>query len=188
MKIFFLIYCHNKNRIFWIQQLFCNLQPLLHKRQPLTMPICISPVNIIIIVFPIPCARVVRRININTVHFSCIKIFQQLQSMIIIRLNQCMPQIAVWSITYIINQLQIWIDWFSKLSHAYQLIHQNFFSFFCHLVITYGYTILDVTHFIHITDGTGLLRNRRAAFYRNIIKRCTLRQMFFKHQPKFLRF
>ena len=145
------------------------------------MAICIRSVYIIIIVFPVFSTSIIWRIDVNTIHFTCIQIFQKLQCMIIIRLNQGMPKITIWCIAYTVQWFQIWINWFSKLSYTYQIADWNHFLFFCDLVRTNRHSILYSKYFIHSADRTSLLSYTGASLYRHIIKRCTFWKMLLKH-------
>ena len=150
------------------------------------MSISICAINIIIVILPILCPRIIRRININTVNLPSIKVFQQLQCMIIVCFNQCVPKITIRSIANTVNRLQIWINRLTKLSNTYKLIHRDFFLFLSHLVVADCNTIFDGIHLIHLADYSSPLCNRGSSLDRNIIKWSTFRQVFFKHQSEFL--
>lgn len=71
------------------------------------MTILITVIHIIVVVFPIfrPC--VVGRIDINAIHLSGIEVFQQLQGMVVVRLDQRVPQVTVRRIADLVDGLEI---------------------------------------------------------------------------------
>ena len=78
MKIFFFIDCNDQYRIVGIQQFFGNLQPFLYEGKPFTMTIFIVAVDVVVVIFPIPGAGIVRRVDVDTIHLACVQIFQKL--------------------------------------------------------------------------------------------------------------
>ena len=67
------------------------------------MPISIRTIHVIVVVLPVFCTGVIRRINVYAIYLLCIEIFQKLQRMVIIRFNQGMPKAAVRSILHSVN-------------------------------------------------------------------------------------
>ena len=91
----------------WIQQLFRQLQSLLHEGKPFAVTILITVIHIIVVVFPIFCPCVVGRIDINAIHLSGIEVFQQLQGMVVVCLDQRVPQVTVRRIADLVDGLEI---------------------------------------------------------------------------------
>ena len=95
MQVFLLINGDNQNRIRRIQQFLCQLQTPLHKRKPLAVTVSIIAIHIVVVIFPVLCASIVGRIDIDAVNFSGIEVFQKLQGMVVVRLDQRVPKIAI---------------------------------------------------------------------------------------------
>ena len=89
------------------------------------MPICITSVHIVVVVLPVPCSRIVGWIDIDTVHLTSIEILQQLQGMVIVRFDQCMPKVAVRRIADRVDRLQIRINWLAKFRNGNKIIQSK---------------------------------------------------------------
>ena len=98
MQIFFFIYSYDQNGVLRIKELLCDLQALLHHGEPLAVAVSIRAVNIIVVVLPVLCSGVVWWIDVDAVHLLCVQIFQQLERVVVVRLNQRMPKVAIWSV------------------------------------------------------------------------------------------
>ena len=59
------------------------------------MTVSIIAVHIVVVIFPVLCAGIVGRIDIDAVNFSGIEVFQKLQGVIVVRFNQRVPKIAI---------------------------------------------------------------------------------------------
>ena len=71
------------------------------------MPILIAVIHIIVIVFPVSRPCVIGWIDVDAIHLSGIEILQKLQGMIIVRLDQRVPQVTVRRIADGIDGLEI---------------------------------------------------------------------------------
>ena len=129
MQIFLFINGNDQYRIIRIQQTLCNLQTFLHERQPFTVAVFICTVHIIVIVFPVFCAGVIGRIDVDTIHFSRIQIFQKLQSMVVICFNQGVPKVTVWGIAHFVQHLETGIDWVTQFCRCHKVINRKFYRF-----------------------------------------------------------
>ena len=88
MQIFMLVNGHNQNGVTRVQKVFGKLEPPLHHCKPLAVTIFVACVDIIVVVLPIACSGVIRRVNVNAIDLSAVKIFEQLECMIIVSLNE----------------------------------------------------------------------------------------------------
>ena len=59
------------------------------------MAISICTVHIVVIVFPVTSPCVIGWVDVDTIHLSGIEVLQQLERMVVVRLNQRVPQVAV---------------------------------------------------------------------------------------------
>ena len=59
------------------------------------MSIGIVAIHIVVIVFPVSRPCVIGRVDVDTIHLSGIEVFQQLERMVVVRLDQRVPQVAV---------------------------------------------------------------------------------------------
>ena len=104
--------------------------------------------------------------------------------MVIIRLDQCMPEAAVRSVLHTIQRFQCRVDRFTKLGHYYKLIQLEDFLFVClaavaeHLIAVHLYDSID------IADVPGLQCDLGVDTNRHVIKRRAFRQVFLKHEPE----
>lgn len=98
MQIFFFIYSYDQNGVLRIKELLCDLQALLHHGEPLAMPISIRAIHVVVVVLPVFRTGVIRRIDVDAVHLLCVQVFQQLERVVVVRLNQRMPKVAIWSV------------------------------------------------------------------------------------------
>ena len=72
----------------------------------------------IVIVDPILVPRVVRRIDVDAIHLPGIEVFQKLQGMVVVRLDQRAPQVTVRRIADLVDGLEIRVNWLPELRHA----------------------------------------------------------------------
>lgn len=138
-------------------------------------------VHVIVIVFPVTCTSVVGRINIDTVHLACVKVFQKLQCVVIVCLNERMPQITIWSIFHSIHWNKLWINGIAEFRHGDKTIDGEFMLRLICLSQAGCNTILNLQNGINIIYLSFLERNGCAYLDRDFIERGALRQMFFKH-------
>ena len=71
------------------------------------MPILIAIIHIVIIVFPIARTSVIGWIDVDAIHLSRIEILQKLQGMVVVRLDQRVPQVTVRRIADLVDGLEI---------------------------------------------------------------------------------
>lgn len=69
------------------------------------MTVSVTSVHIVIVIFPVLCASIVGRIDIDAVNFASIELLQKLQGMVVVRLDKCMPKITVRCIADSVNRL-----------------------------------------------------------------------------------
>ena len=86
------------------------------------MPILIAVIHIIVIVFPVSRPCVIGWIDVDAIHLSGIEILQKLQGMIIVRLDQRVPQVTVRRIADLVDGLEIRVNWLPELRHADKFI------------------------------------------------------------------
>ena len=150
------------------------------------MTICIRRINIIVIILPVTCPCVIRRVDVDAVHLSGIKILQQLKGMIIICLNQSMPKITVRSVTNSVDWFQVWVNWLSKFSNRDKIIDRELYRFCLAALYANSFSIFDLQHLVEVTDISSLKRSLDAPTNGNIIKGCTFRKMLFENKAKLL--
>ena len=125
MQIFFFINGDDQHGVLRIQQLFGDFQPLLHKRQPLAVAVLVVIVHIVVVVFPIASARVIRRVDVDTVHLAGIEVLQQLQGMVVVSLDERVPQVAVRRVADRVDGLEIGVNGLAEFRHADKLLHRE---------------------------------------------------------------
>ena len=106
--------------------------------------------------------------------------------MVVIRLNQRVPQVAVRRIADGIQRLQIGINGLTELGHANQHIHRQHDVFLGRLMVAGSLPVLDFLYIVDVCNLPVLLSHDRTTLYRDIVKRRGLRQMLFKYQTEFL--
>ena len=152
------------------------------------MTVSIIAVHIIIVVFPVFCASVVRRVDINAVYLARVQVFQKLQGMVVVRFDERVPKVAVRRVADRVDGLEIGVNGLAEFRHADKRLHRELCRGAFVLVEASGNTVLDLEHGIKIVDMAGLERGLAPRLHRDIPQRRTLRQMFFKHQAEFLLF
>ena len=120
------------------------------------MAVSIRVVHIVVIILPVLCTSIVWRINIDTINLFCIKVFQQLKGMIIVRLNQSMPKVTVRSVLHSVNQFQRWVDWLSKFGHYHNFIHLEDFLLVCLTAVAEHFVTINFHDRINIANVSGL--------------------------------
>ena len=70
--------------------------------------------------------------------------------MIIIRLYQRMPQVAVWCILHAIHRFQVRIDHIATLRHSHQIVKQESLILQRSKISAHGIVFLNVLHLIHV--------------------------------------
>ena len=123
------------------------------------MTICILIIYIVIVVFPVFGTGIVWRIDIDTVHLFCIEIFQKLQRMVIVRLNQCMAKAAVRSILHSVNRSQCRINRLTKFCYCNDLIQLECYLLVRLSAVTEHIIAVYLHNGINIADVAGLQRN-----------------------------
>ena len=71
------------------------------------MSILIRVVHVIVIVFPVSRPGVIGWIDVDAIHLSRIEVFQKLQGMVVVRLDQRVPQVTVRRIADLVDGLEI---------------------------------------------------------------------------------
>ena len=188
MQIFLFVNGDDQHGVLRIQQLFGELQTFLHHGQPLAVTVLVVIVHIVVVVFPVLCAGIVGRIDIDAVNFSGIEVFQKLQSMVVICLDERVPQVAVRCVADRVNGLEIGVNGLAEFRHADKLLHRELCRGAFVLIEAGGNTVLDLEHGIKIVDMAGFERGLAPRLHRDIPQRRTLRQVLFKHQAEFLLF
>ena len=145
------------------------------------MTISVRAINIIVVVFPVLRTGVVRRINIDAVNLFHIKVFQQLEGMVIVRLNQRMPKFTVRSVLHNVNRFQCRINRLAEFRDRYKLIHPK-----CFLLMRFPAVALDFfTVYLHdgidVADVSGFYSHLGSDTDRHVIQRRAFWQMFLEH-------
>ena len=120
-------------------------------------------------------ASVLGKNGIMLQHFARVEIFKKLKCVVVIRLDQCVPQIAVGCIADLSHGLEIRIDRFSEFRHGDELVHGKFFCGALILVQASCNTVLNFQYRIEIADLPGLQCDLCAIFHGNIPQRCAFR-------------
>ena len=186
MKILFFVDGNYQNRISRIEQTLRQFQTFLHHRKPLAVPVGIVAIHVVVIVFPVTSPCVIGWVDVDTIHLSGIEVLQQLECMVVVRLDQRVPQVTVWRIADCVQWLQIGIDGLTELGHTHQHIYRQHDALLRRLVETGSLSILDFLYIVDVRNLSVLLGHDGTALYRDIVKRCGLRQMLFKYQTEFL--
>ena len=152
------------------------------------MTICIRTINVIVVVFPISRSRIVRRINIDTIYLSGIKILKELKRVIVVGFNECVPKIAIGSIANAVHRLEIRIDRITKLCHGHKLVHLKSSNLVRFLLLALCLIAFDFQYSVNLAYLAGFERNKSTSLNGNIIKRRTFGQMFLEHKSKLLLF
>ena len=140
-------------------------------------------INKSIVIFPFIFTCIVRRVDVDAVHLFRIQVFQQLQGMVVISLDQRMPQIAVRRIAHGVQLFEIGINRFAKLGYRYQAIQRLIHRLPLRQGKAMGHFAINRQHLAHIAATQ---RNSASCFYRHIIEHRGFRNMIFKNQAKFL--
>ena len=119
------------------------------------MAVSIRAVHIVVIILPVLCTSIVWRINIDTIDLFCIKVFQQLKGMIIVRLNQSMPKVTARSVLYSVNRFQCRIDRFSEFRDRYKFIQLEVFLLMCFPAVAQNFIAFNLDNGINVTDISG---------------------------------
>ena len=152
------------------------------------MTICIRAINVIVVVFPISRTRIVGRINIDTIHFSGIKILKKLKRVIVVSFNESVPKIAIWSIANTVHRLEIGIDRITKLCHGHKLVHLKGCNLVHILLLALRLIAFDFQYSVNLAHLAGFERNKSTSLNGNVIKRRTFGQMLLEHKSKLLLF
>ena len=186
MQVFFFINGNDQHRIIRIQQSLSDFQPFLHERQPLAVTVFVGSVHVVVIIFPVPGAGVIRRIDIDAIHLTCVQVFQKLQCMVVVRFDQCVPQFAVRRITNFSQGLKAGVDGITQLCRCNEISNVEFYRLAAVLRQAQGFAFCNLQHGIGFV-GFSVAHGHLEAFSDgNIIQGSTLRQMFLKHQTEFL--
>ena len=113
-------------------------------------------------------------------------VLQQLQGMVVVRLDQRVPQVAVRGVADRVDGLEIGVNRLAEFRHADKLLHRKLCRSAFVLIEASGNTVLDLEHGIKIVDMAGLERSLAPRLHRDIPQRRSLRQVLFKHQAEFL--
>ena len=76
--------------------------------------------------------------------------------MIIVRLNQSMPKIAVRSVLHSVNQFQRRVDWLSKFGHYHNFIQLEDLLLVCFTAIAEHFVTINFHDRINIANVSGL--------------------------------
>ena len=150
------------------------------------MTVSVTSVHIVIVIFPVLCAGIVGRVDIDAVHLARIQVFQKLQGMVVVRFDERVPQIAVRRVADRVDGLEIGVNGLAEFRHADKLLHWELCRGAFVLIEASGNTVLNLEHGIKIVDMAGLERGLAPRLHRDIPQRRTLRQVLFKHQAEFL--
>ena len=131
VQVFFFVYGDNKHAVLGIEQALGNFQPPLHHGEPFAVAPCVAAVHVVVVVFPVLCASVVGRVNVNAVHFAGVEPFQQLQGVVVFRLYQGVPKAvrrAVFRGAFNrVKALQAGVNGFAKAGDAHNIVQKKAF-------------------------------------------------------------
>jgi hypothetical protein len=74
--------------------LFSEDEPALHKRQPLAVAVVVSVIDIIVVVFPVACPRVIRRIDVDAVDLPSMGELERLEYVVVFAFNDDMRRLV----------------------------------------------------------------------------------------------
>lgn len=105
------------------------------------MSVTVCGINIIVIIFPIFCSTVIRRVYVNTIHLFRVEVFKKLQRMEIVSFDQRMPQVAIGCIFYTVYRDKGRKNRLAKLRHSNERIKRTLALFACGFIDKVNYTI-----------------------------------------------
>ena len=177
---------HNQNRVTRIQKFFGKLEPLFHHRKPFAVPIFVARVDIIVVIFPIACAGVIRRVNVNAINLAAVKIFEQLERVIVIRLNERVPERGIGCVTDGIERLKIRINRIAELSNAdyFVLVESQFLT--VRNSDAKNFVADNFRYSIKFVKLAGFSCDERFFLYGHIVKRGAFGILRFEDQSEFL--
>ena len=152
------------------------------------MTVCICAINVIVVIFPISRSRIVRRIDVDTIHFSGIQILKKLKRVIVVGFNESVPKIAIGSIANAVHRFEIGIDCITKLCHGHKLVHLKSSNLVRVLFLALCLIAFDFQYSVNLAHLAGFERNKSTSLNGNVIKRRTFGQMLLEHESKFLLF
>ena len=150
------------------------------------MSVLVISIHVVVVVLPIPCTTIIGRVDVNAVHFSCVQVFQQLEGMVVVCLDQGMPKVAVRRVAHRIQWLKIGIDGFSELCYRDQSVHRQGDPRLIGLPQADGLPIGDGFHIEKIGDLAALLRDNGALLHGNVVKGGGFRNVLFIDEPETL--
>ena len=88
--------------------------------------------------------------------------------MIIIRLYQRMPQVAVGCILHTVHRLKVWIYHIATLRHSHQIVKQESLILQRSKISAHGIVFLYVLHLIHVIRSIATQSHLRATMNRHL--------------------
>ena len=118
--------CDDEYGALGVQQTLCKLKTPLHECQPFAVPPTVIAVDVVVVVFPVPRSGVVRRVDVDAIHFARVQILQQLQRVVVVGLDQRVPRCIGPAVRHRVLRHQCWKNRFAELAHHHQLVQREF--------------------------------------------------------------
>ena len=149
------------------------------------MTVLVIAVHIVVVVFPILRACIVGGIYINTIYLARVEIAEQLESVIVIRLDERMPEITVRRVLYGVDGREIGVDRIAKLRYSDKFLHGDVRGFSSRALDAVRSFAIDFFNTIELLQVS--LPGCQASWReRNVIERRPLRQMLLEDEAEFL--
>src|SRR3989338_10062334 len=104
MCLFVVINRTNQHAIIF-QEIFCQIETMAYKREPLAVSVFVVLIYIVIVVFPVFCAGVVRRINVDKINILFVRIVKNRKREVVITLDHQIMWISFAQIKTIFDDL-----------------------------------------------------------------------------------
>src|SRR2546425_666379 len=111
---------HDQNSI-WLKERFRQQEALLHHRKPFGMPEAVRLIHVVVVIFPVPRAGVVRWIDVDDVHLAFVAVKQELESVEVVGIDEHVPWFVWPSVLHSVHRDEGGIDGISKVTHHHQL-------------------------------------------------------------------
>lgn len=89
------------------------------------MPVTVCEINIVVIIFPIFCPTVIRRVYVNAINLFRVEVFKKLQRMEIVSFDQRMPQATAGRIGYAVHRDKGRKNRLAKLRHGNERVNRT---------------------------------------------------------------
>lgn len=93
--VFLLVNRDDEHRVIRVEQLARDLQPSLHEREPLGVPVVVIGLDVVVVVLPVLRTRVVRRVDVDGVDSMTVGVGQQLQGVEVLSVDDRVERLVV---------------------------------------------------------------------------------------------